>query len=115
MHLEGVLAVLPILRRMAVLAGGPELAAMNIGVAIGTGGANMGETQIFMTSLAISAEVRADHGKAGFLMLESDRLFDDVPGGGVMAVETFPSELAVRIFRRLARRRLRNPDNRGRG
>ncbi len=69
-ELEGVTAVLPVLRRMAILAGGAELAAMDIGVAIGAGGADMRKAQILVASPAIgarrgrrSAQSRFSHGR----------------------------------------------------
>jgi hypothetical protein len=73
---EIILTVLPALRRVAVLATRTKLSAVDIGVAIGAGSADLREFQIPMTCSAGGAGMRADESEAGFLVLEFHRLFN---------------------------------------
>ena len=80
MKIEQVLAILPVIRGMAILAGDPELSSMNIGVAIGAGGGDMGEFQVLMARGATGAFMGAQKRESGFLVPECHRLTDIGPG-----------------------------------
>jgi hypothetical protein len=70
MKFEIVFAILPILWRMAILAGRPELTAMNIGMTVGAGRTDISETKVPMADPAGGLGVLPHQRKSGYLVIE---------------------------------------------
>ena len=91
---------------MAVLAIITELRPVDIGVAVGAGHADVGESQGRMAVPAFDRRVSADKGKARLAMIEIYRLTQHVPTLGRVAGTAIPFQLAVWV---LLRRRVAYP------
>ena len=79
-QIKNILVVLPVLRRMAILAVDSGLAAMNVGMTIGTGASDMTKLQILVTFSAICGRMTPDQWETGLFMVETDfPLFNNIP------------------------------------
>jgi hypothetical protein len=95
--LEKILTVLPAMRRMAILAFYPELASVDVGVAIGAFHTDIGESQILMATKALYTFVVSDKGEPGRGMIELQWLSENIPGARGMTLLAIPLDITVGI------------------
>ena len=89
-HFKKIFSPLPILRRMAVLAIGAELAQMMIRMTIRAGSCDMAEHFVLVAGGTWRRLMRPGQVEAGFIMLEFHRLPHRGPGIRGMAVLAVP-------------------------
>ena len=98
MQLERALAILPVARRVAILAVEPELTIVMIRVAIDTTSADMTENRIFVAADTLRRSMPANQIKPGRGMLKFQRIAHLRPGLGRVAILAVPLKLPVGIL-----------------
>lgn len=98
MLVENIHPGLPVKRRVAFGTFITELTAMVVGVAIGTGGANMGEDRIGVAATTGSILVGSVEPEAGVIMSEGQRITQNVPRLSRVTIGAVPANITVGVF-----------------
>jgi hypothetical protein len=100
MFVEDVHSRLPVERGMTLGTVIAKLTAVVIGVTIGAGRADMGEDRIDMTTTAGSAFVGGIEPETGLIVVESERVAQNMPRVGGVTIRAVETDVTMRILSR---------------